>query len=60
MMNKKMGEMPQVLRLLSQIQTIQNDQVKEQTGLNLNASQSNELAALELVKEFAGEMRNML
>ena len=52
--------MPQVLRLLSQIQTIQNDQVKEQTGLNLNASQSNELAALELVKEFAGEMRNML
>lgn len=60
MMNKKMGEMPQVLRLLSQIQTIQNDQVKEQTGLNLNASQSNELAALELVKEFAGEMRSML
>jgi len=48
------------LRLLSQIQTIQNDQVKGQTGLDLNASQSNELAALDLVKEFAEEMRSML
>ena len=60
MISKKMGELPQVLRLLSQIQTIQNDQVKGQTGLDLNASQSNELAALDLVKEFAEEMRSML
>lgn len=60
MINKKWGELPQVLRLLSQIQTAQNNQVKRQAGLDLNASQSNELAALDLVKEFAEEMRSML
>lgn len=54
--NKKEADLPKMFVLITQMQTLQNKMLKEQTGINLNATQTSEVAALALVKEFAKEM----
>ena len=56
LITKKEADLPKMIVLITQIQTLKNNLLNEQTGINLNATQTPEVAALALVKEFAKDM----
>lgn len=59
-LNKKKADLQKMIALSIRLQTLQNDMLKIQTGIDLNATEANIIGALALVKEYAKEMYNLL
>lgn len=59
-LNHKKADLQKMIALTIKLQTLQNDMLKIQTGIDLNATEANIIGALALVKEYAKEMYNLL
>jgi len=59
-LNQKKADLQKMIALSIKLQTLQNDMMKIQTGIDLNATEANLIGALTLVKEYAKEMYNLL
>ena len=58
-LNKKKADLPKMCELTTRLQSLRNDMLKSQSGINLNSTGINEVSALNLVKEYAKEMENV-
>ncbi len=58
--NQKMADLQKMITLTIKLQTLQNDMLKIQTGIDLNATEANMIGALSLVRDYAKEMYNLL
>lgn len=56
MLNKKKADLPKMCELTTRLQSLRNEMLKSQSGINLNTTDINEIPALNLVKEYAKEM----
>lgn len=59
-LNHKKADLQKMIALTIKLQTLQNDMLKIQTGIDLNATEANIIGALALVKEYAKELYNLL
>jgi hypothetical protein len=57
--SQKMADLQKMITLTIKLQTLQNDMLKIQTGVDFNATETNMIGALSLVKDYAKEMNNL-
>lgn len=50
------ADLPKMCELTTRLQSLRNEMLKSQSGINLNTTDINEIPALNLVKEYAKEM----
>lgn len=56
MINSKKADLPKMFTLLAELNSLRNQTLKAQSGINLNAANMQEISAMALVKEFANDL----
>lgn len=54
--NSKKADLPRMFALLTELNSLRNQMLKAQSGINLNAADMQEISAMALVKEFANDL----